>query len=297
MRASLETSDSSTWAPSFKSGFADALASLSNLSFVGICARIAFLFLAATALIHVLLVEESGDLIGFGTFIDVDAEANLPTWFASFIAQAAAVVAFAIGESDRPAHRLWWRGIAAMLFLMGIDEIASIHNTPSRRLGEVVGVHGGWLMNAWILPALLLCAGVAIFYARFLLKIPRWMAFGFIGAAALYITGAIGLEVIGSRVEYLAAGFNYDGREFYSLKFELIGVAEEAFEYAGILLTLGILIRRARELNANLTLKLGKPTTKTERAHEPDQPLVWTPETEALSRRESRHCADFHANR
>ena len=145
-----------------------------------------------------------------------------------------------------------------MLFLIGIDEIASIHNTPSRRLGEVVGVHGGWLMNAWILPALMLCLGVACCYFRFLFRIPRWMAFGFVGAATLYLTGAIGLEVIGSRIEYLAGGFDYDGREIYSLSFELIGVAEETFEYAGMLLTLGILIRRARELGAKFTLSFRK---------------------------------------
>ena len=83
---------------------------------------------------------------------------------------------------------------------------------------------------------------------------PRWLIGGLIAAAGLYVFGAVGLEAIGSRVEYLVAGFEYNGTEHYSLNFELIAVAEETFEYAGMLLTLALFIRRARELGASLTL-------------------------------------------
>ena len=266
----LGSSATSRWLDAFVHWFRTVWA---KSSFVGVCARIAFLFLASTAAVHVLLLEKSGELMGFGTLIDVDAEANLPTWFASFLAQAAAVVAFAIGENDQRKNRLWWRGIAGMLFLMGIDEVASIHNMPSRRLGELVGVHDGWLMNAWILPAILLCAGVACCYVRFLTRVPRCMACGFVLAAALYLTGAIGLEIMGSRVEYLAAGFDYDGRNVYSLDFELIGVAEEAFEYAGMLLTLAILIRRAKELGASATIQFAQSNAPVAEGHKSPSPL------------------------
>jgi hypothetical protein len=223
---------------------------------VGACARIAFGFLAATAAAHACFLEGTADLMGFDTLVNVDAEGNLPTWFASFLLQAAAVIAVAIGQSDDRPLRFGWYGMACVLLLMGIDEVASIHNMPSRRLAEVTGLHGGWLMNAWVLPALLLAAVVGMSFLKFALRLPRWLSLGLVAAGALFLTGSIVCEVISSRLEYIAGGLLYDGRVYYALEFELMAVAEEAFEYADILLTIALLIRRARELKATLSLKL-----------------------------------------
>ena len=49
-----------------------------------------------------------------------------------------------------------------MLMLMGMDEVASLHNMPSRRLSEAVGNAGGYMVNAWVLPASLLVMVLAV---------------------------------------------------------------------------------------------------------------------------------------
>ena len=79
MRTQSKALESTTQTSFLSEPIQSAFESLQRLSFVGICARIAFLFLAGTAAIHVLLLEESAELMGFGTLVDVDAEANLPT--------------------------------------------------------------------------------------------------------------------------------------------------------------------------------------------------------------------------
>jgi hypothetical protein len=156
---------------------------------------------------------------------------------------------------DRDANdQLLWRVIAFLLFAMGVDEIASVHNTPSRLLRSVVGVQDGIFMNAWVIVGAICCILVAVSYLRFLLRQPRWLARALVVAATLYVIGAIGLEILSSKIEYDVAGFDYDGEEHYSLAFEVTAVAEEVFEYAGVITAMAFLLRRARELDARLVL-------------------------------------------
>lgn len=81
---------------------------------------------------------------------------------------------------------------------------------------------------------------------------PRWLSVGLILAAGIYVCGAIVLEMVSTHVEFAAAGFEYDGDENYSLAFELIAIAEEFFEYAGVILTISLFLRHGRELNAEI---------------------------------------------
>lgn len=222
---------------------------------VPLLAAIALTFLVITAAAHLVFREQTADLMGFDQLFNVDAEANVPTWFASLVLHFTAFVAWSIGDSDEPRERNWWRGIAVLLFLMGMDEIASLHNAPTNRLRDVVGVHGGLLMNAWILPAIAVVAAVGVCYLRFLLRLPRWLAWGLVAAGILYVTGGIGLEVVSSVFEYRSGGLDYDGVTHYSLAFELTAVAEELFEYAGSLLALALLLRHAADLDARIAFR------------------------------------------
>lgn len=214
---------------------------------------IALIFLGLTLLAHLILGAGTAELVGFEQFLDVDSEANLPTWYAAALLHFAALIAWMISDQDR--INLWhWRVIAFLLIVMGIDEIASIHNTPSRRLGEFLGTREGIMMNAWVIPGSIVCMVVALTFFQFLLRQPSWLRVGLGTAAGLFVIGAIGLEMVGSVVEYNAGGLIYDGDEYYSLAFETIAVGEEAFEYAGVILTIHLFLRRARELNARFSL-------------------------------------------
>ncbi|MCS7470650.1 hypothetical protein NZK35_28700 [Stieleria sp. ICT_E10.1] len=217
-------------------------------------ALIAAIFLVLTAAAHLIFGPETSSLMGFRQLVDVDAEGNLPTWFSAALLHFAALVAWSISPRDKVENRLSWQAIAVLLLLMGIDEIASIHNAPSRIVGELFGNRSGIMMNAWVIPASILCLVVAIFFVRFLTRQPKWLAIGLITAAGLFVFGAIVLEMASTYVEYQTAGHDYDGETHYSLTFELIAVGEELFEYAGVILTISLLLRRGREVNAEIGL-------------------------------------------
>ncbi len=232
-------------------------------SWVVAAAWIAAFFLAGTAVLHVVFLSRTADIPVFD-LIDVDGEANMPTWFASFLLLTAGMVALAISQQDIPSQRTGWRGIAVIMTLMSMDEVACLHNAPSRRLSDVVGTADGYLMNAWVLPAGLLVLMLGFIYLPFFLRLPRWLKRGLLGAAAAYLVGAVGLEIVGSKYEYEAGGLNYDGAVYYSLRFELCAVAEEIFEFIGVLAALHVLIRHASDLKAKL--QLGFTADKLEEA-------------------------------
>ncbi|WP_182867101.1 hypothetical protein [Stieleria mannarensis] len=217
-------------------------------------ALIAGVFVVSTAAAHLVVGAGTASLMGFRQLIDVDAEGNLPTWFSSALLHFAALIAWAISSADSSENRRSWQAIACLLLLMGIDEVASVHNAPSRIVGELFGTRSGIMMNAWVIPAGILCLVVAVSFLRFLVRQPRWLASGLILASGLFVFGAIVLEMASTYVEYETAGFDYDGDEHYSLTFELIAVGEEFFEYAGVILTIGLLLRRGREVRAEIGL-------------------------------------------
>ncbi|MEZ5386506.1 MAG: hypothetical protein R3F13_13420 [Prosthecobacter sp.] len=222
-------------------------------SMVVAAAWIAAFFLAGTAVLHLIFLERTADIPVFD-LIDVDGEANMPTWLASFLLLSVGMLALAISQHDIPSQRTGWRGIAVIMTLMSMDEVACLHNAPSRRLSEVVGTADGYLTNAWVLPAGVFLVVLACIYLPFFLRLPRWLKRGLIGSAAAYLVGAVGLEIVGSKLEYDAGGLHYDGSVYYSLRFELCAVAEEVFEFIGVLATLHVLIRHASNLKAKLTI-------------------------------------------
>lgn len=225
---------------------------------------IAMVFLVATAVAHIVFREETAHLPGFVLF-DVDSEANMPTWYSSFLLQLTALAAFVISFHDNPAQKTGWRGIALILMLMGMDEVASIHNFPSRRLSEALGNAGGYMMNAWVLPAGLLVLVLGIVYLPFIWRLPLALKRGLIGAATAFLLGSVGFEIMSSKLEFDVGGLNYDGLTHYSLAFELSAVCEELFEYTGVLAALAELLNHASRLGCVLTLNFRMQEAPTER--------------------------------
>lgn len=210
-------------------------------------------FILATALAHCLLREGTASLPGFALF-DVDSEANVPTWYASMLLQACAIIAFVISFHDDKAQKTGWRGIAVILLLMDMDEIAGLHNIPSRRLSAITGLGDGYLMNAWVIPAVVILAILGLIYLPFVWRLPRWLKWSLLIASTAYLLGAVGFEVLGSHFEYKAGGLHFDPAVHYSFRFAMTGVAEEAYEHIGVLATLSIFLKHAFNLSSKLVM-------------------------------------------
>ncbi|MCT2593151.1 hypothetical protein LHJ74_25145 [Streptomyces sp. N2-109] len=174
---------------------------------------------------------------GIRRFVNVDVEANLPTWWNSTLLLAVAGVALTAALLSRRGARpgrLSWLGLAAATALLSIDETASLHE----RLGEVGKSWKEWAgvslpTHAWVLPGVVLAVTgtlCAVLWAR---KLPRDLRYGLLGALAVYLGGAL-----------LTEAFNGWAHENgYSTVLMLGTIVEEGLEMSGCLVALAVLNR------------------------------------------------------
>lgn len=182
---------------------------------------------AATALLHVWGFEYA---YGFVRLFSLDTEGNVPTYFSSLLHLISALLLsmcalLASRENSRQA--LYWWGLALFLLFMSIDEAVSIHElfmTPVRNLLDT----GGIFFFAWVVPAFLILVVLAILYWPFIMSMPRSLMVRFLVAIGVFLSGAMGLEMIGGLI---AENQGTDHASFY-----LITDLEETLELTGAVL-------------------------------------------------------------
>lgn len=151
---------------------------------------------------------------------DLDEENNLPTWFSSFLLLNCGFFLYVFSSGEQVQKKFYWRFMAAGFFLLAIDEVAGLHETFNSSIE----------MN-WAIPAAILVLFLAVAFVPFLLSLPRKLAFMFIVSGAVFVSGAI-------IVELLSEDMDSD-----SLAYMLAVAVEEGLEMLGALLFLATLLK------------------------------------------------------
>lgn len=116
-------------------------------------------------------------------------ERNVPTWASSallVLASAALASCAQRAERDRAA---WW-GLSAIFAFMSLDEAIEIHE----HLGGLV--HGrGVLYFSWVIPAALIVGAIGLALLGFLRRLPAVDRRRFVVAGAIYVGGALAMEL------------------------------------------------------------------------------------------------------
>ncbi len=170
----------------------------------------------------------------------LSAEGNIPTWFASSLLLACAVTGGGIAAEHvvGAPWRRHWRGIAAALGWVSLDEVAGLH--------EHLGGHldtGGILYFDWVIWAALIVSVLAVIYLPFLCALASPARGRLVVAAAVYVTGALVLE--------LPLGWWTERSGVDSLGYALIDWAEETLELVGASLALVALVAHRRALRSD----------------------------------------------
>lgn len=170
----------------------------------------------------------------------LDKEGNLPTLF-SFTLLLACALLLAIkamaASASRSPWRYHWIVLPALFYFIAFDEAAQFHERFILVLRTFFNA-SGFLYFAWVIPGLAIVGVLGVAYFRFVLALPRPVAIMTASAAALYIGGAIGVEMIGG--DYL----DRHGEEaMESFSYHLITGFEETLEMTGAVLFLHALMR------------------------------------------------------
>lgn len=131
--------------------------------------------------------------------ISLDTENSLPAWFSSillfFNAAALTLVALcARAKNDRDA--IYWIILAWAFLFLSADEVASLHERTTEPFRYALNTSGLFFF-AWVVPYGIGVLALALFYARFLLRLPRVTLVWFCAAGLMYLGGAIGMDMLG----------------------------------------------------------------------------------------------------
>lgn len=171
-------------------------------------------------------------------------EGNVPTLFSYALLNACCVLLLLISAREWDRHSRWchhWLGLGVVFFLLAFDEAASVHE----KLAPLLRDYGasGFFHFAWVIPAGVLVLVLAAFYLRWLLALPRDSAKLMVLSAALYVGGALLVE--------MPEGAYAEIHGQNTFLFHLLTVVEETFEMMGLSVFCYALLRHARYLKGD----------------------------------------------
>lgn len=173
---------------------------------------------------------------GFARIFDLDGEGNIPTWFSAILLFWNAILLGLIAKATAPSPGSWRRhwGLLALIFVaFSLDEISSIHERATLPIQNALGQGGishldmgGMFHFTWVLPAVVLLGAFALIYGRFVLALQPRTCRLFISAGTIYVSGALGLELVGGY--FASTGGNT------TFEYAVAAIVEETFEMIGL---------------------------------------------------------------
>lgn len=170
------------------------------------------------------------DVYGLVHLFNVNAEQNIPTFFSTFLLLFAALLLAVITlleRNRRASHVSYWAILSFGFLLMAVDEFVCLHERLVDPMRKLLG--GGYLgvfYFAWVIPGIALVFLLALFFLRFLLRLPVKARLTFLLAGTIYIGGAIGFELIG--------GCYVESHGRQNLTYLVMTTVEESLEMAGV---------------------------------------------------------------
>lgn len=180
--------------------------------------------------IHQILPSPEDDLARVLARFDLGHEPSVPAWFSSGVLLFDAAMLLLIGAAARKAGEpfAWhWLGLGFVFVALSVDEAALFHEMVDTALGSVLQTDG-FLLFPWVLAGGGFAALVGLVYLRFLLWLPRRFALLFVASGALYVGGAVGMELFSANA--------IDRYGLASTAHAITQTIEEGMEMAGAIL-------------------------------------------------------------
>jgi len=212
-------------------------------------------FLAFTAFILVIISLSGQLIINFYDYdqhsnivskiaqlFDVGLENNIPTHFSALLLFISAILLAIIGQNEIKQQSwlvLYWRILSLGFLFMAFDETYRIHEQLIEPFQNLLGGENlGFLYFAWVIPYSIIVLLVGVFFYKFLFQIPSTTRNRFIIAAAFYLGGAIGVELIG--------GYYMEINQTRDFTYVMIQTVEESLEIVGILIFIWALLKKVK---------------------------------------------------
>lgn len=176
-----------------------------------------------------------GEYYQITDFFDVGIEGNIPTIYSViglFIASLTALTASAASKLNRDGLSKYWVAVSIVMLFLAFDEGAKIHEEVGGLFEEYFpNVATGYLYWIWVVPYGIVAL---LFFAAmfpFLQLLPRRTSYGLITSGAVFVCGAVGVEVVSARIYEQYAEASLRPPVFY-----LLYSIEEFLEKLGVII-------------------------------------------------------------
>lgn len=168
-----------------------------------------------------------------------NTESNIPSLYSSLAIIGCAFVLYQIScipsEIQKRRH-FNWKILAYVFLFLGVDEFISIHENLTGVTRRAFGDGDGYLHYAWVLPYVVVFIALFGYMARFFYRLPVWLTLQFFMAGFLFVSGAVGVEMLCGKYEAMNGTTN-------TLTYALLATVEELLEMVGIILFMHALLR------------------------------------------------------
>jgi hypothetical protein len=141
----------------------------------------------------------------------------------------ASLLLLSVGFAHRQLQQEFtaWIVLAFIFLFLAIDEASSIHEQLTVVTRETLGT-SGYLFFAWVIPYGIATLLLLVLFAKFLLQLPSPTRTLFTVSGVIYLTGAIGFEMLG--------GHYVTQPNANEVIYSVIYTLEEVFEMSGVAL-------------------------------------------------------------
>ncbi len=167
---------------------------------------------------------------------DLGMEPSIPAWYSSSALLASSLLLLTIASVKGQRAEKYvkhWYGLSAVFLCLAIDEAVMFHEIFVNVLRAALNTHGIFYF-AWVIPGSIFVLTFAACYFKFLLHQSartRWL---FITAGAVFVGGAIGMEMI--------AGIVVEGHGVEHIGHTIVQTIEESCEMIGVVIFLYALL-------------------------------------------------------
>ena len=196
-------------------------------------------------------------------FFNFNGENNFPSFFSTLLLLFASVLLFFVYThvKEESRTRKEWMVLGVVFAFLTLDENIQIHETISKFTRPLISDDfSGLLYWSWVLPYFLFSIAIALYLLKFVLALPHITRNLFFLSAFLFISGALGLELIEGYV-YKSYGLNH-------LYNQILYCVEELMEMAGVTIFIYSLLQYinafAAEIEQTAELKLIEEVPESE---------------------------------
>lgn len=186
-------------------------------------------------ILSITVVSFSMNLMGFFLkapirgyrLVNLEAEQTIPAWYSSSLlllcAGLLAVIAHVKNKTADP-FRFHWSLLSLIFAGLSLDETVSLHEEALEPLRSTFNLTGLFYFS-WVIVGIAFICVFTLVYLRFLIKLPKQIRNLFFLSGVIYVSGSVGLEMIGGMIWESLPG---------SLFYQILMTIEELLEMLGI---------------------------------------------------------------